>query len=41
MVDANVGRSASAAALNSFFRGIFAFVATELAVPLQVRLQCC
>ncbi|EPT02276.1 hypothetical protein FOMPIDRAFT_1118572, partial [Fomitopsis schrenkii] len=35
IVDANVGRSASAAALNSFFRGMFALVATEVAVPLQ------
>lgn len=38
IVDANVGRSASAAALNSFFRGMFALVATEVAVPLQVRV---
>ena len=35
-----MGRSAAAAALNSFFRGIFAFVATEVAVPLQVRSRC-
>ncbi|CCL99471.1 uncharacterized protein FIBRA_01489 [Fibroporia radiculosa] len=35
IVDANVGRSSSAVASNSFFRGLFAFVATEIAVPLQ------
>ncbi|EED80205.1 predicted protein, partial [Postia placenta Mad-698-R] len=34
-VYANVGRSSSAVASNSFFRGLFAFVATEIAVPLQ------
>ncbi|KAI0927466.1 hypothetical protein AcV5_007999 [Taiwanofungus camphoratus] len=35
IVDANVGRSSSAVASNSFFRGLFAFIATEVAVPLQ------
>ena len=36
LVDANNGRSSTAAALNSAFRGLFAFVATEITVPLQV-----
>ncbi|KAH8077264.1 MFS general substrate transporter [Cristinia sonorae] len=35
IVDANVGRSSSAVACNSCFRGTFAFVAAEVAVPLQ------
>ncbi|KAF7344182.1 Vacuolar DHA amino acid exporter [Mycena venus] len=35
IVDANNGRSATAVAANSAFRGIGAFVATEIAVPLQ------
>ncbi|KAL1741936.1 major facilitator superfamily domain-containing protein [Schizophyllum fasciatum] len=35
VVDANVGRSSYAVALNSAFRGVSAFVATEIAVPLQ------
>ncbi|KAI9064704.1 vacuolar DHA amino acid exporter [Trametes sanguinea] len=35
IVDANNGRSSSAAATNSAFRGIAAFVAAEVAVPLQ------
>ncbi|KAH9924619.1 MFS general substrate transporter [Epithele typhae] len=35
IVDANTGRSSSAVAVNSFFRGLAAFVATEVAVPLQ------
>jgi len=35
IVDSNVGRSSSAVASNSFFRGLFAFIATEIAVPLQ------
>ncbi|KAI0943842.1 hypothetical protein AcV7_001822 [Taiwanofungus camphoratus] len=35
IVDANTGRSSSAAASNSFFRGVFAFVALEAAVSLQ------
>ncbi|KJA18906.1 hypothetical protein HYPSUDRAFT_144354 [Hypholoma sublateritium FD-334 SS-4] len=38
IVDANVGRSSTAVAANSAFRGIFAFVATEIAVPLQDNL---
>ncbi|KAF8652854.1 hypothetical protein AX16_004129 [Volvariella volvacea WC 439] len=37
-VDANVGRSSSAIAANSFFRGVSAFVATEVGVPLQDKL---
>ncbi len=36
IVDANVGRSSSAVALNSFFRGMAAFIGTEIAVPVQV-----
>jgi hypothetical protein len=36
LVDANNGRSSTAAAWNSAFRGVFAFVATEITVPLQV-----
>ncbi|KAF9446367.1 MFS general substrate transporter [Macrolepiota fuliginosa MF-IS2] len=35
IVDANAGRSSSAVATNSVFRGIFAFISTELAVPMQ------
>ncbi|KAJ2914730.1 hypothetical protein MD484_g5667, partial [Candolleomyces efflorescens] len=35
IVDANVGRSSTAVATNSAFRGVFAFVATEIAVPMQ------
>lgn len=36
IVDANTGRSSTAVATNSAFRGVSAFVATEIAVPLQV-----
>ena len=36
IVDANVGRSSTAVAANSSIRGLFAFVAAEMAVPLQV-----
>jgi len=36
IVDANGGRSSSAIACNSLIRGLGAFIATELAVPLQV-----
>jgi hypothetical protein len=36
IVDANVGRSSTAVATSSSFRGLFAFVAAEIAVPLQV-----
>jgi len=36
MVDANVGRSSTAVASNSFVRGFAGFVAAEIAVPLQV-----
>ncbi|KAF7968295.1 hypothetical protein HWV62_31041 [Athelia sp. TMB] len=35
IVDANVGRSSTAVAANSAFRGLTAFVAAEVAVPLQ------
>ncbi|KAL4249199.1 MFS transporter superfamily protein [Abortiporus biennis] len=35
IVDANVGRSSSAVATNSCFRGVSAFVAAEVAVPIQ------
>ena len=37
IVDANTGRSSSAVAANSAFRGLTAFIATEVAAPLQVR----
>lgn len=40
IVDANAGQSSSAVATNSLFRGLFAFAAAELAVPIQVRLPC-
>ncbi|KAI0358910.1 MFS general substrate transporter [Trametes cingulata] len=35
IVDSNAGRSSSAVATNSLFRGLFAFAAAEVAVPLQ------
>ncbi|KAI1789395.1 vacuolar DHA amino acid exporter [Ganoderma leucocontextum] len=35
IVDANTGRSSSAVATNSCFRGLTAFIAAEVAVPLQ------
>ncbi|KAI0049392.1 MFS general substrate transporter [Auriscalpium vulgare] len=35
IVDANAGRSSAAVALNSFFRGLTAFLFAEVAVPLQ------
>ncbi|KAF8441027.1 vacuolar DHA amino acid exporter [Boletus edulis BED1] len=35
IVDANVGQSSSAVATNASFRGISAFLAAEIAVPLQ------
>ncbi|KAG2066210.1 MFS general substrate transporter, partial [Suillus decipiens] len=35
IVDANTGRSSTAVATNSSFRGLFAFVSAEIAVPLQ------
>ena len=38
IVDANPGRSSSAVATNSFFRGVAAFLFTEAAVPLQDSL---
>lgn len=37
IVDANRGRSSTAVATNSAFRGFSAFVATEVAVPMQVQ----
>lgn len=36
IVDANAGRSSTAVATNSAFRGVFAFIGIETAVPLQV-----
>lgn len=36
IVDANAGRSSSAVSVNSFFRGLMAFAAAEVAIPLQV-----
>jgi len=36
IVDANNGRSSTAVAANSCFRGLAAFIGTEIAVPLQV-----
>lgn len=36
IVDANKGRSSTAVATNSAFRGIIAFIAAEIAIPLQV-----
>ncbi|TCD62100.1 hypothetical protein EIP91_007475 [Steccherinum ochraceum] len=38
IVDANIGRSSTAVAVNSCFRGLLAFVAAEVAVPLQACL---
>ncbi|KAF9229860.1 major facilitator superfamily domain-containing protein, partial [Melanogaster broomeanus] len=38
IVDANTGRSSIAVATNSSFRGVSAFVAAEIAVPLQDAL---
>ncbi|KAF6759117.1 vacuolar DHA amino acid exporter [Ephemerocybe angulata] len=38
IVDANNGRSSTAVACNSAFRGLFAFVAIEIAVPMQDKL---
>jgi len=35
IMDANIGRSSAAAATGSCFRGTFAFVAVEVAVPIQ------
>lgn len=35
IVDSNLGRSSSAVAMNSLFRGVSGFVAAEVAVPLQ------
>ncbi|KAF9558957.1 MFS general substrate transporter [Agrocybe pediades] len=38
VVDANAGRSSTAVAANSAFRGVFAFMSIEAAVPLQDNL---
>ncbi|TFK22940.1 MFS general substrate transporter [Coprinopsis marcescibilis] len=38
IVDANNGRSSSAVATNSLFRGVSAFIAVEVAVPMQDNL---
>lgn len=38
IVDANVGRSSTAVAGNSLFRGLGAFIASEAAVPLQTAI---
>jgi hypothetical protein len=38
LVDANPGRSSSAIACNSFFRGTFAFVASQVALPIRDQL---
>ena len=38
IVDSNTGRSSTAVATNSAFRGLFAFVALEVAVPMQVGI---
>ncbi|EEB93563.1 hypothetical protein MPER_07757, partial [Moniliophthora perniciosa FA553] len=35
IVDSNVGRSSTVVALNSCFRGVSAFIMTEVAVPMQ------
>ena len=35
IVDANTGRSSTAVATNSSFRGIAGFIAAEIAAPLQ------
>lgn len=35
IVDANAGRSSTAVASNSCFRGLFGFVAAEVAAPIQ------
>jgi len=35
IVDANVGRSSTSVAVNSAYRGILAFIAIEIAIPLQ------
>ena len=37
-MDSNKGRSSTAVATNSAFRGFFAFVALEIAVPMQVGM---
>ncbi|KAF8136136.1 vacuolar DHA amino acid exporter [Boletus edulis] len=38
IVDANTGRSSTAVAMNSAYRGILAFIAAEIAIPLQDRI---
>jgi hypothetical protein len=39
LVDANPGRSSTAVATNSSFRGTMAFISVIIAVPLQVSLS--
>ena len=39
LADANIGRSSSAFATNSAARGISAFIAVEVVVPLQVNMN--
>lgn len=41
IVDTNTGRSSTAVATNSAYRGILAFIAVEIAIPLQVSSFCC
>ncbi|THU96182.1 MFS general substrate transporter [Dendrothele bispora CBS 962.96] len=38
IIDSNPGRSSTVVALNSAFRGILAFILTEVSVPMQDRL---
>ncbi|KAG1882906.1 major facilitator superfamily domain-containing protein [Suillus subluteus] len=38
IVDANPGRSSTVVATNSAFRCVFAFIATEVAIPIQVAI---
>ena len=39
LADANIGRSSSIFAMNSAARGISAFMAVEVVVPLQVNMN--
>lgn len=41
IIDANTGRSSTAVATNSGYRGIIAFIAAEIAIPLQVSSFYC
>jgi len=38
IVDANTGRSSTAVAANSAYRGVLAFIAAEIAIPLQDKI---